>query len=482
MREERLAHLRKLYALLADLEKQIGGARTLASCSGRMPWPRRGVYFFMEHGEKRSDTGEGPRIVRVGTHALRPDSKTRLWTRLRQHRGDRRKGAGNHRGSIFRLIVGTAVIAKQRYDFPTWDTGNTASVEIRAGETVLEREVSEIIGAFPFLWLSIDDEPGAESLRAYIERKEDRIRKERGGIKERYRPEWEKLREAQKEERGNLRKVQHNASHRVKHFLRDKPSEYIRMEKKDRGRFLSEMFDVHTRYAVELAKRHKEQRTDLAKHIKREAAQSFKTINESYKANLAALRERQKREAHETARRHAAESQQIARDIKEGRDREAFRDQESAKLRREIGESAKDITKRRSLTDRFNQLNERMADREKTRPAAQAPSPAAKAREDAGARKPPSQDKAKDSAAERSRKLREAADYIGKSKERAEKEGPVGAFRDTGDEITRSRGKKDKEQGGRFFRDNAQDLGHDTKHDRGRERSLEQPKPQPKPK
>jgi hypothetical protein len=34
----------------------------------------------------------------------------------------------------------------------------------------LECEVSEIIGAMPFLWLAVDDAPGAESLRGYVER------------------------------------------------------------------------------------------------------------------------------------------------------------------------------------------------------------------------------------------------------------------------------------------------------------------------
>jgi hypothetical protein len=49
-------------------------------------------------------------IVRVGTHALETGSQTTLWKRLSQHRGQARSGSGNHRGSIFRLIVGTALI------------------------------------------------------------------------------------------------------------------------------------------------------------------------------------------------------------------------------------------------------------------------------------------------------------------------------------------------------------------------------------
>jgi hypothetical protein len=62
------------YAMLDKLEKNIGGARKLADCSGRLIWPKRGVYFFRESGEQRFDSGVGPRIVRVGTHALKAAS------------------------------------------------------------------------------------------------------------------------------------------------------------------------------------------------------------------------------------------------------------------------------------------------------------------------------------------------------------------------------------------------------------------------
>jgi len=74
MIEERQQHLVRFYSVLANLEKIIGGARTLADCRGRKVWPARGTYFFREAGENRSDTGEGARIVRVGTHALKQGS------------------------------------------------------------------------------------------------------------------------------------------------------------------------------------------------------------------------------------------------------------------------------------------------------------------------------------------------------------------------------------------------------------------------
>lgn len=166
---ERLKHLRRFYSLMDRLRDRLCGPRLLAECTGRMGWPTRGVYFFMEEGETRTDSGGGLRIVRVGTHALKVGSKTKLWTRLSQHRGQK-DGGGNHRGSIFRLIVGTALIQRHRYHYPSWGAGNNASASIRASEVTLENEVSRVVGAMPFLWLDVDDSSGSDSLRGIIER------------------------------------------------------------------------------------------------------------------------------------------------------------------------------------------------------------------------------------------------------------------------------------------------------------------------
>lgn len=170
MDSERHEHLVRFYSLLDRLEQEIGGARRLADCSGYMTWPARGVYFFREPGEMRSETGVGPRIARVGTHALKDGSGTKLWTRLSQHRGQSNTGGGNHRGSIFRLIVGGALIRRDGLKFPTWGNGNTAERTVRDGELALEREVSRVIGNMTFLWLPVPDEAGPGSQRGYIER------------------------------------------------------------------------------------------------------------------------------------------------------------------------------------------------------------------------------------------------------------------------------------------------------------------------
>jgi len=105
----------RFYFDLEDLREQVGGYRLLSSCTGSMNWPERGVYFFFEAGETR-DFKDDLRVVRVGTHAVSKGSKTTLWDRLRTHRGSlsgRYAGGGNHRGSIFRLHVGSAILNKE---------------------------------------------------------------------------------------------------------------------------------------------------------------------------------------------------------------------------------------------------------------------------------------------------------------------------------------------------------------------------------
>ena len=166
----RIDDLKRFYSLMDGLLERTSRTRVLSECTGRMDWPDRGIYFFQEPGENRTDTGTGPRIVRVGTHALKTGSRTTLWNRLSQHRGQAKTGGGNHRGSIFRLIVGTALMDTHGCTVSTWGKGSSASRDIRDNEQTLERLVSETIGKMPFLWIDIPDPSGPDSLRGYIER------------------------------------------------------------------------------------------------------------------------------------------------------------------------------------------------------------------------------------------------------------------------------------------------------------------------
>jgi hypothetical protein len=115
----------------------------------------------------------------IGTHALVAEARSTLRQRLGQHRG-LTSGGGNHRGSIFRLLVGQALLA--RGDLPpcnSWGVkGDAATASAALGvdrealaavEAPVEQAVSRYIAVMPFLWLDINDEPGPNSLRGAIE-------------------------------------------------------------------------------------------------------------------------------------------------------------------------------------------------------------------------------------------------------------------------------------------------------------------------
>ena len=175
------ADTRRFYELLDRLAGRIGGRRMLADCVGSMNWPNRGVYFFYEDGEVRSRSGAGSRVVRIGTHGLKTGSRSTLWARLKQHRGPASTCGGNHRGSIFRRLVGVALARHHGIDVPrSWGIGGSPGEAARRlgvdrdsvtrAEAELEARVSCHIRTMPFLWLDVGDEPGPRSERGTIER------------------------------------------------------------------------------------------------------------------------------------------------------------------------------------------------------------------------------------------------------------------------------------------------------------------------
>jgi len=169
----RIEDLNRFYELLGRLEQRVGGRRRLGDPDCRVGLPKRGVYFFFEPGEYRED-GVTPRVVRVGTHAVSEGSKTTLWNRLSQHRGrlgGAHAGGGNHRGSIFRLHVGTAFRGLGSAAAAVqWGASHRPTDEqVLAAEHQLEALVSEYIRTMPFLWVEVDDPPGKGSHRKVIE-------------------------------------------------------------------------------------------------------------------------------------------------------------------------------------------------------------------------------------------------------------------------------------------------------------------------
>ena len=177
----RLNDLVRFYTLLDRLEQRVGGMRVLANLGTFRDWPNCGVYLFFEPSEMRSDSGEGPRIVRIGTHALREGSRSTLRQRLGQHRGRASGGSGNHRGSIFRLLIGQALLARgELAHCSSWGVkGDAAKASAELGmnremlasaEAPVEQAATHHIGTMQFLWVNIDDKPGPNSLRGVIER------------------------------------------------------------------------------------------------------------------------------------------------------------------------------------------------------------------------------------------------------------------------------------------------------------------------
>jgi len=170
----RLADITRLYSLLSDLEQKTRW-RFLSDPNLSKTLPSRGVYFFFDATGVRSDSGHGKRLVRIGTHALISGAKERkIWDRLRNHRGTE-NGNGTHRGSVFRMLVGDAIIRRDNLnvDPDQWNSKGLSPTDLTEdqnnAEEHVERLVSNYICSLPFLCLDIDDEPGPASSRAIIE-------------------------------------------------------------------------------------------------------------------------------------------------------------------------------------------------------------------------------------------------------------------------------------------------------------------------
>ena len=150
------------YALMDELERRIGGKRLLSDADSRMTWPS--VHFFFEPGEDRSCSGQGPRVVRVGSSG-RP-----LWKRLKEHGGTLNPPGGDHRSSVFRLLVGNALTGRDpRIGIDSWGTKKVEDARrARHAERPLEEMVSRRIGGMSVAFVPIEDGPDSE--RRYVER------------------------------------------------------------------------------------------------------------------------------------------------------------------------------------------------------------------------------------------------------------------------------------------------------------------------
>ena len=59
----------RFYSVVHELEARVGPARLLADLKRQDLGATRGVYLFFQDGERRSGSGVGPRVVRVGAYS-----------------------------------------------------------------------------------------------------------------------------------------------------------------------------------------------------------------------------------------------------------------------------------------------------------------------------------------------------------------------------------------------------------------------------
>jgi hypothetical protein len=189
-RSRQLEDTDRVYSILDELAERGGGPRRLRDCTAASGWPAYGVYFFFEDGETRAGT-DVPRVVRVGTHALTATSRTTLWHRLAQHRGHiggTNPGGGNHRGSVFRQHVGTALLATGVWPPEVQQSWRQPKVDNtqREAERPLELAVTAHIAAMPMLALSVPNRGD----RGFIEANAIALLSQRAGGVDPPSPRW----------------------------------------------------------------------------------------------------------------------------------------------------------------------------------------------------------------------------------------------------------------------------------------------------
>ena len=157
-------NLNAFYNHMLDCIK-IYGLFTLKDADGRHPWPKQGVYFFFDPSEPIPMPGLPGRIVRIGSHGVASNTNSTLWGRLKQHRGSQKSGGGNHRGSVFRWHIGSAIKGMP----VSWLDRKASTHEVGHLEHNHECLVSDYIRQLPFTVIEIPGIPRKDCQRAIFE-------------------------------------------------------------------------------------------------------------------------------------------------------------------------------------------------------------------------------------------------------------------------------------------------------------------------
>ena len=161
---ESLDDLERFYGLMDRLEENTGERRRLSDCDPATDPELGVVYFFFENGERRSGSGKGDRVVRVGK-----------CKKFRRRISTQHKGPADEmvRGSVFRKWVHNALFLKFREtefaDWPDITEENIAGMLEALNpdrQQRLARATSKHMWPMELLFVPI----GRESSRQYIER------------------------------------------------------------------------------------------------------------------------------------------------------------------------------------------------------------------------------------------------------------------------------------------------------------------------
>jgi len=164
----RKADLDVFYHLLNCIENVAGPGVKLHEIY-RKTTPEKGLYFFFEEGEFR-DKSIIPRVVKVESSFGNKENLT-LYQQLLLHRGNisgKFAGGGNHRSSLLRKYIGTALINKNHTSCETWGQGK-GNAATRKSEQWLEMQVSPHISTMRVLILPLDNNRDFAKIVKYIE-------------------------------------------------------------------------------------------------------------------------------------------------------------------------------------------------------------------------------------------------------------------------------------------------------------------------
>lgn len=160
---DRQKRVDEFYELLSTAQKKFR-MRLLEDLNRNIKLPTHGVYFFFDENQRRIN-GE-LRVIRIGTHAARINSKATLYRRLRQHQGTIKNKLGNHRLSVFRELVGLSLMETSGIVINSWgQKKNKTGLEVD-----IEREVTSYLSKQLFMVVEVPGESFKDNDRAFIEK------------------------------------------------------------------------------------------------------------------------------------------------------------------------------------------------------------------------------------------------------------------------------------------------------------------------